>query len=280
MTIKKACKAVLKRALIDTNPRVTVDENGYVEEARDNLIEGVTLEDFEADLSQGDGNELAGKFRAVHSSSALAVNTFAPFKADPSTLWLPGGGGFSSLQFEKKCPHGVAGDRAPPNLDVIADGPVAVVAIESKLIEYLEPREAKFSPAYERDIQDWRRYGPWFREMTSLRANPARYRLLDAAQLVKHALGLARTFAGQRATLLYLFWEPSNHNDFSLFEEHKTEIMRFADAVRGAEPTFMAMPYSEVWQAWERRTSPTNWLSSHVTRLRSRYEVKIKMKGQ
>jgi restriction endonuclease-like protein len=149
------------------------------------------------------------------------------------------------------------------------------VAIESKLVEYLEPREAKFSPAYEHDIQDWRRYGVWFKEMMLLQDNTARYRFLDAAQLVKHAFGVARTFAAQRATLLYLFWEPSNHDGFSIFEEHKNEIMRFADAVRGAKPPFMAMPYSELWQAWERRNLPS-WLSSHVARLRMRYIVEIK----
>lgn len=270
---KDACKAALKQALIDTNHRVTID--GYVAEVRDNLIEGVKLENFEADLLQGGGNELREKFRAAHSSSALAVNTFAPFKADPSTLWLPGGGRFSSLHFEKQCPHGVAGDRAPPNLDVVADGPVAVVAIESKLIEYLEPHQAEFSAAYDRDVQDWRRYGAWFKEMTSLKATPARYHYLDAAQLVKHAFGVARMAAGQRATLLYLFWEPVNYKDFVIFEAHRTEVMRFADAVRGSEPSFMAMPYSELWLAWERQTSPT-WLTSHVARLSARYGLEIK----
>jgi hypothetical protein len=249
MPIKEACKAALKRALIATKPQVSVDEKGYVCEVRDNLIEGVTLEDFKVDLLQGGGNELREKFRAAHSSSALAVNSFAPFKADPSTLWLPGGGRFSSLHFEKQCPHGVAGDRAPPNLDVVADGPLGVVAIESKLVEYLEPHQAEFSPAYDRDVQDWRRYGAWFKEMKSLQNDPAQYRFLDAAQLVKHAFGVARTSSGQRAVLLYLFWEPSNRRDFAIFDEHQSEIMRFADAVRGAEPAFMAIPYSELWRA-------------------------------
>jgi hypothetical protein len=85
---------------------------------------------------------------------------------------------------------------------------------------------------------------------------------------------LARSRINERI-LLYLFWEPSNRQNFSIFEEHQTEIMRFADAVRGAEPTFMAMPYSELWQAWERRALPI-LLSSHVARLRSRYSAEIK----
>jgi len=65
-----------------------------------NLIEGVRLQDFERDLRQGDGNELAGKFRAAHSSCALAVNTFAPFKAHAAGLRLPGGADFAPPSFE------------------------------------------------------------------------------------------------------------------------------------------------------------------------------------
>ena len=280
MTIKGACKAGLLQKLRDTNPKLkganpqAVGENGYVTELRDNLIEGVRLEDFVEDLGQG-GNELAEKFRAAHSSSALAVNTFAPFKADPSTLYLPGGRDFSALHFEQKCPHGVAGDLAPPNLDVVADGLGAIVAVASKLIEYLDPHRAEFSPAYERDIQDWRRYGAWFKEMMSLIASPTRYTYLDAGQLVKHAFGVGRVANGRRATLLYLFWEPANCNDFDIFKTHRTEVMRFADSVRGSDPSFIAMPYSELWFAWERQTS-ASWLTTHVARLRARYLLKIR----
>src|SRR5580700_3647710 len=76
-----ACRLSLRNGLLRSAPRSVLDKNNHVDEASQNLIEGVHLEDFEADLLQGDGNEMAGKFRAAHSSSALAVNTFAPFKA-------------------------------------------------------------------------------------------------------------------------------------------------------------------------------------------------------
>jgi len=48
-----------------------LDEKGYVSETGQNLIEGVHLDDFEADLRQGDGNELEGKFRAAHSAVGI-----------------------------------------------------------------------------------------------------------------------------------------------------------------------------------------------------------------
>jgi hypothetical protein len=56
--------------------------------------------DFESELNAGSGDELRNKFRAVHSSAALVVNTFAPFKKDPATLTLCGVQGFRSITFE------------------------------------------------------------------------------------------------------------------------------------------------------------------------------------
>src|ERR1019366_6709554 len=145
-----ACRSALTVGLFRSTPGTEVDEKGYVAHASQNLVEGVRLADFEADLRQGDGNEMEGKFRAAHSSSALAVNTFAPFKANPAALRLPGGSGFTELSFERKCPHGLLG-RRPPNLDVVASGTNGVVAIESKCLEPLTPHKAEFAPAYEAD---------------------------------------------------------------------------------------------------------------------------------
>lgn len=56
------------------------DTKGYVRSPVDNLVPGVRLEQFEDDLRKGAGDELRMKFCALHSSAALAVNTFAPFK--------------------------------------------------------------------------------------------------------------------------------------------------------------------------------------------------------
>jgi hypothetical protein len=183
-----ACRSALARAFPHARPGGALDDKGYVSDAAKNVIEGVHLIDFEADLRQGDGNELEGKFRAAHSSSALGVNNFAPFKSRPAELMLPAGGGFASIQFERKCPHGLIGRRSP-NLDVLADGEGGIVAIESKCLEYLSSHKAEFSPAYNLEIQDRRRQTGWFQEMEHLTKEPATYRWLDAAQLVKHAFG-------------------------------------------------------------------------------------------
>ncbi len=89
---------------------------GYCQRAEDNLIAGVGLGDFEANLRAGAGCELDGHFMAARSSSALAVNTFGPFKRAPETLPLFEVIGVRELCFEKKLPTGLGG--TPPHLDV------------------------------------------------------------------------------------------------------------------------------------------------------------------
>ena len=63
---------------------------GYVDWPQANLVPGVRLEQFESDLRRGDGGELRMKFCAVHSSAALAVNCFAPFKEVAGALMTIG----------------------------------------------------------------------------------------------------------------------------------------------------------------------------------------------
>lgn len=266
-----ACRSALIQGFARCAPHTFLDEKGYVGEAVANLIDGVALADFEADLRQGDGNELAGKFRAAHSSSALAVNTFAPFKSRPHELQIPGGDGFQSLCFEQKCPHGLLGRRSP-NLDVVLVGATGVLAIESKCLEPLTPHVAEFAPAYDAEIRGARRDTPWFREMLRLIREPRTYRWLDAAQLVKHAFGIAHTFRDRPTTLLYLFWEPSNPEAYPIFAEHRAEVARFAECIRVGSPNFFAMSYPELWRSWDASPRP-EWLRQHVARLRARYAV-------
>jgi len=266
-----ACRSALSRGFAESCPQTPLDKNGYVSDASLNLIPGVSLADFETDLRQGDGNEMEGKFRAVHSSSALAVNTFARFRSRADSLHLPVGSNFTSLSFERKCPHGLAGRRSP-NLDIVVEGPSCVIAIESKCLEPLSVHQAEFAAAYNEGIKDRRRETGWFREMLRLDKEPAAYRWLDAAQLVKHAFGIAHTFTDCPATLLYLFWEPSNAEAHPLFAEHRAEVARFSASIAGGSPDFVAVSYPELWKQWETRKQP-EWLQSHIGHLRTRYGV-------
>jgi hypothetical protein len=95
---------------------------------------------------------------------------------------------------------------------------------------------------------------------------------LDAAQLVKHAFGLAYTFPNRATALLYLFWEPPNSNAYPIFAAHRAEVTRFAASIRGASLQFIAMSYAELWALWDAQPQ-FDWIPAHVSRLRARYAV-------
>ena len=228
-------------------------------------------DDFESDLKQGSGKEDTCKIRAAHSSSALAVNCFGPFKRHLSNLQICGTEGFTSLHFEKKCPTGLVG--TPPNLDVLADHADHIVAIESKCTEFLSSHTARFKTSYVTKICDARRESSWFREMLRLIKAPRTYSCLDAAQLIKHAFGLLNCYPDRKLTLLYLYWEPLNADDFPIFEEHRCEIAEFAEMIAETRLDFRSMNYNDLWSSWD-VTAP-QWLNLHLNDLRDRYAVTI-----
>ncbi len=96
------------------------------------------------------------------------------------------------------------------------------------------------------------------------------YQFLDAAQLIKHALGLMRA-AAKPTTLLYLYWEPMDAGLSPLFDRHRAEIADFADRVAGSSLKFTSMSYPELWDAWDETGDP--FLRGQVAALRARYEV-------
>ncbi len=270
--IRQRAVLALRKALKAASPGIDLDAKGYTTSYADNLVPSVTPADFERELRQGSGDELARKFRAAHSSSALAVNCFGPFKRNPHDLRMCGDRNFASLHFEKKCPTGLRG--TPPNLDVLIEKSGHVVGIESKCTEYVSRHTARFSPSYERNIRDARRESGWFQEMLRLIREPRAYAWLDAAQLLKHAFGLMHCFPNRRLTLLYLYWEPRNADDYPLFEEHRREVRALAERIGDARVALEAMPYNDLWLSWDEAGPP--WLRNHVQDLRARYAVTIR----
>ena len=252
----------------------------YTLRAEDNLITGVTREDFWKDLEEGDGKELKdsrkapAKFCAAYSSSALAVNSFGPFRHSPDRLNLPGFDGFNSAKFERKCPTGL--DGKPPNLDFFAAGSGGLVAFESKFLETLDSRNAKFVESYNALIKSSLTEPVWRTTYEYLIDDSKKFKHLDAAQLVKHYLGIRNTFSECRATkvLFYVYWEPLNAEEFPVFQEHQNEIAEFSDSVSGSEIEFVAHSYSELWQFWS-TGSQWNGMLAHIDALRRRYELNI-----
>lgn len=266
----KALKEKLFHSMMSDFPKGQVDSRGYVGDFRQNLLPSVKPADFELDLRQGDGNELESKFLAIHSSSALAVNCFAPFRHRLNDLKVAGYADFEALTFEQKCPTGLRSRRAP-NLDVVLQSSDRVLAIESKFTEYFQKKKPSFSSAYEAEITDERRNQAWFQEMLRLQETPAAYSRLDAAQLIKHAFGLAHSYPNSAVTLLYLYWEPEPPFAHPLFQQHRKEIDDFAQRVAGSGPRFVALNYKTLWDEWA--NSNQDWLVSHRKNLMSRYAM-------
>lgn len=253
--------------------------DAYASSVEANLFDAIPFVDLRQAFDDGKGQELHGdathppKMAAIYSSSALVLNTFGPWYRDLSHLVVNRHRGFKTMTFEAQVPHGLKG--TPPHLDMRLDVDDRVLAIESKCLEYLYPmrKPAWFAPAYD-TIVDHRAQSPWFRHIAALRENSERYRYLDAAQLIKHYLGLSHSEPTKSLTLLYLFWEPRNWQDFEAFTQHRAEIREFSDVVAGDRVRFEAFSYNELWAEWEQMQMP-GWLAAHLQRLKARYSIDL-----
>jgi hypothetical protein len=266
----------LTEALMSATPGARV-VRGRVERFEDNLLPGVEARQFERDLRGGAGDELRDKFRAPYSSSALVVNSFARFKELESKdlesdLRVDRRDGFRSICFEQQFATGLRG--TPPHLDIVLAGPDHTLAIESKCTEHLGKKVPSFKDSYERLRKSDRQSKPWLDEMIAIRTGGRRYGHLDAAQLIKHAFGLANNFESGSATLIYLYWEPKNAADVRELAVHRRELEAFEKRVAGGSPRFRAISYRQLWQQWAKMDRPA-WLRTHVSNLRKRYEVEI-----
>jgi hypothetical protein len=258
----------LTEALVRVGGKSAIGPEGYAVSVEANLITPLVSSVRES-FSGAAGSELRGKMRAPYSSSALAVNAFSPWLEHLDRLEIAGTRGFTTVAFERLCPTGLRG--TPPHLDVIAEGPQRIVAVESKCLEYLTPKAADFADAYDRII-DARSSSRW---LDSVRTKDARLRHLDVAQLVKHYLGLSREYPDRNLTLLYLYWEPRNWQSVPECVAHRAEIAAFTAAVSDDPFRFESLSYPALWSRWEQQFGRPDWLKTHVARLRQRYDVSL-----
>lgn len=234
---------------------ISVDPRGYVYELEKNLYRPLSpgaRESFE----KGDGGETRdqaakpAKMKALHSSSSLAVNVF-DYWADRDRVPLANAlqlhEPISDMAFEEKFPTGLPGNA--PNLDLVltlARG--HIVGVESKFTEWMTPKAKDYVPF--RDAYFPGKPGLWANLnlpkcqdlAEAMYTGRQRFRHLDSAQLLKHALGLARHSQG-RFSLLYIYFDwpcPAR-------KPHLLELESFS-ALVGAEIGFRSSSYQTLFE--------------------------------
>jgi hypothetical protein len=232
---------------------LAVDPAGYLPAVSDNLrqpLSSSALADFTvrgaAEFQNDDRH--AARMRAVHSSTALAVNVFDHWNTvDPAPL--AGALGLSApirrIVFEPHLPTGFAGNPANPDilLEIESGG---LVAIECKFSEWLVPKRKRGQVFHDRYFPPgrgvWREAGlPTCQGLADdLQSGWEHFRYLDGCQLLKHALGLKSTQAEQVA-LLYLYFDwPGCLGDL-----HRAEIERLVGKT-GTELALRALTYQNL----------------------------------
>jgi len=197
---------------------VRYDARGYVSELAANLCEPPSTTAL-AELARG--SELTAtptrppRILSLTSSAALVANVFGHWRGRDATALLAAlgveGGDGVRLTFEEPLPMGLAGD--PPLADVaLRWSSGRCVAIESKFGEWLVRRPRNKSVFKDKYFPPgdavWSAAGlPHCQALADdLQRGRERPKLLHAAQLLKHALGLAKSGAPER-TLLYLYYD-------------------------------------------------------------------------
>lgn len=233
---------------------LVANARGYLGTVEQNLFQPLNKTTKRA-FENGSGSELEdtlsrpAKMKALHSSSALAVNFF-DYWVDRDLSVLSASLGLqskiNSIKFEEQFPTGLIGN--PPNLDVVLElQDEKVIGIESKFSEWLTPKSKSvpsFKAKYFSDGQKrWKNLGlPEAQKLAEAIYNGEEiFVYLDAPQLLKHALGMA-TKLGNRFSLIYIYFDW----DSAESALHRQEIDRFAaliDEVLG----FKAMSYQKLF---------------------------------
>ena len=178
--------------------------------------------------------------------------------------------GFEKLRFERKCPVQGVKRGNPPNLDVLAEKDGFVLAIESKLIEYLTPaKRASIASSYDYAIETLA-HPTWKEQIQRQRLTPAEFQYFSAGQIIKHYLGLRSCFPSTDVQLVYLFWEPTDRQMHPLFAQHRAEVESFAAGLNDPNVSFRSATYADLFTEWD-----VPDLSRHLRFLRARYELAL-----
>jgi len=249
------------------------DARGYLPTLAENLFAPLSARALQ-EFGAGAGKELEdkmnepAKMRALHSSSALVCNVFDHLRStDPAAVSRVLGvtEPVKDVRLEAELRTGLRG--IPPTLDVLLVGSDGWArGVESKFTEPYQhyQRDVAFAGSYFAGGRElWAAYGlPGCQRLAeAMTAGEIGYRHLDAAQLLKHVLGLRKYYS--KSELMLLWYQV----DAPESEALAGEIEDFARRV-DPELGFRAITYQEVF---DRLCHDPAADAAHLEYLRSRY---------
>jgi len=228
------------------------DLNNRMYEPSDNFFMPLSKETTR-EIEKGSGDEFGkdgklGKISSLYSSSALVCNVFEYWRSRDGNIIAQLCGAkhkVNQLHFEKQHPTGLMG--TPPNLDVefLCNSQYAL-AIESKFTEIYHPKKntMPFRESYFHKEEIWANLPTCRKLAEDIRDNLMKFIYLDAPQLIKHCLGLMRTYQNRsRFALAYLWYDfPGPELD-----QHNTELDTFKKII-SRDIDFEAIPYSHLFK--------------------------------
>ena len=228
-------------------------------------------------IARGPGGELtpsaAGNVPlcSAESSALMAVNFLAPFSARRGLLGL----GPGSLVFERELR--VRGVRSPvgPTLDAVMQAEEGALVVEAKTAEpWRKPPNRAISSQYDAVAESVS--AGVIDSLRAVRENRTGYLCLDAAQLLKHLLGIHSTIRDGGLSgpvrLVVLYWRPTSAGDYEgMFNRFESELDDFADRVRDQLVPVSGTNTRDLLAQWsDVDTEP--WLREHAQALRGRYD--------
>jgi hypothetical protein len=218
------------------------------------------------------------KMKSIISSSALVVNLFQYWQDNKKDILsllkalLPNYNydtpSSTTITFEKELQiKGING--ATPNLDVIIELEDEIIAIESKFAEpYRSHTYKNLSTKYLTNNKLWEGLTKT-QELAKNLGN--KYTHLDAAQLIKHILGLKTddkiSNKNKKITLLYLWYNVPNSEEA---KKHEEEIKEFAEIVEKDCIDFHHITYQKVIDNLN-KLCPEECHQDYINYLKQRY---------
>ena len=228
----------------------------YTQKLGDNLFEPLMIE-IQNNFKEADGGELTGnpcKMQAVHSSSALGVNTFQYWKRINQIPVIAAICGFCStdstssrdINFEAKYPISEK-FSCSPNIDVVINNSpesrFKVFAIECKFSEaYSSRNHSGIDPKYIKLDTIWNDIPNFLELAQTISPDDNRFTHLHPAQLIKHILGLKGRFGKNKFRLLYLWYDTIGPES----AKHHKEIEEFIKITQADGVHFHTMSYQDL----------------------------------